>query len=85
MTVYNNETGVYEIVSVAEYLTKDAYISENQKLGIKDLSQHVSGYAQSKVDVNQERGILMYIIPILIIFSIAGGIIIYVKRKERRA
>ncbi len=85
MTVYNNETGVYEIVSVAEYLTKDAYISENQKLGIKDLSQHVSGYAQSKVDVNQERGILMYIIPILIIFSIAGGIVIYVKRKERRA
>ncbi len=85
MTVYNNETGVYEIVSVAEYLTKDAYISENQKLGIKDLSQHVSGYAQSKVDVNQERGILMYIIPILIIFSIAAGIIIYVKRKERKA
>ena len=85
MTVYNNETGVYEIVSVAEYLTKDAYISENQKLGIKDLSQHVSGYAQSKVDVNQERGILMYIIPILIIFGIAAGIVIYVKRKERKA
>ena len=85
MTVYNNETGVYEIVSVAEYLTEDAYISENHKLGIKDLSQHVSGYAQSKVDVNQERGIFMYIIPILIIFSIAGGIVIYVKRKERKA
>ena len=85
MTVYNNETGVYEIVSVAEYLTEDAYISENHKLGIKDLSQHVSGYAQSKVDVNQERGIFMYIIPILIIFGIAGGIVIYVKRKERKA
>ena len=85
MTVYNNETGVYEIVSVAEYLTKDAYISENQKLGIKDLSQHVSGYAQSKVDVNQERGLLMYIVPILIIFGIAAGIVIYVKRKERKA
>lgn len=85
MTVYNNETGVYEIVSVAEYLTKDAYISENHKLGIKDLSQHVSGYAQSKVDVNQERGIFMYIVPILIIFGIAGGIVIYVKRKERKA
>ncbi len=86
MTVYNNETGVYEIVSVAEYLTKDAYISENHKLGIKDLSKEVSsGYAVSTIDVNQERGIIMYIIPIFIIFGIAGAIIIYVKRKERKA
>lgn len=86
MTVYNNETGVYEIVSVAEYLTEDAYISENHKMGIKDLSKEVSsGYAVSKVDVNQERGIVIYIIPILIIFGIAGAIIIYVKRKERKA
>lgn len=86
MTVYNNETGVYEIVSIAEYLTEDAYISENHKLGIKDLSQQVSsGYAVSKVDVNQERGIVMYIVPILIIFGIAGAIVIYVKRKERKA
>lgn len=86
MTVYNNETGVYEIVSVAEYLTKDAYISENHKLGIKDLSKEVSsGYAVSTIDVNQERGIIIYIIPIFIIFGIAGAIIIYVKRKERKA
>ena len=86
MAVYNNETGVYEIVSVAEYLTEDAYISENHKMGIKDLSKEVSsGYAVSKVDVNQERGIVMYIISILIIFGIAGAIVIYVKRKEHKA
>ena len=85
MTVYNNETGVYEIVSVADYLTVDAYISENYNLGIKDLSKQVSGYAQATVDVNQERGIIMYVIPILIIFGIAGIIVIYVKRKERKA
>ena len=84
MTVYNNETGVYEIVSVADYLTVDAYISENYNLGIKDLSKQVSGYAQATVDVNQERGIIMYVIPILIIFGIAGIIVIYVKRKERK-
>lgn len=86
MAVYNNETGVYEIVCVAEYLTEDAYISENHKMGIKDLSKEVSsGYAVSKVDVNQERGIVMYIISILIIFGIAGAIVIYVKRKEHKA
>lgn len=84
MTVYNNETGVYEIVSVAEYLTKDAYISENHRLGIKDLSQHINGYAVSTMDENQKRGIFIYIIPILIIFCIAGGIFIYVKRNERK-
>lgn len=86
MTIYNNETGVYEIVSIAEYLTEDAYISENHKLGVTDLAKEVSsGYAVSKVDVNQERGIVIYIIPILIIFGIAGAIVIYVKRKERKA
>ena len=85
MTVYNNATGVYEIVSVADYLTVDAYISENHKLGVKDLAKQVSGYAQSTMDVNQERGIIMYVIPIFIIFGIAGIIVIYVKRKERRA
>ena len=86
MTVYNNETGVYEIVSVAKYLTEDAYVSENHTMGIKDLSKEISsGYAVSKVDVNQERGLIMYIIPICIIFGIAGAIVIYVKRKERRA
>ena len=85
MTVYNNETGVYEIVSVADYLTVDAYISENHKLGVKDLSKQVSGYAQATVDVNQERGIIMYVIPIFIIFGIAGVIVLYVKRKERKA
>ena len=85
MTVYNNETGVYEIVSVAKYLTEDAYVSENHTMGIKDLSKEISsGYAVSKVDVNQERGLIMYIIPICIIFGIAGAIVIYVKRKERR-
>ena len=85
MTVYNNETGVYEIVSVAEYLTEDAYISENHRLGVKDLSQHVSsGYAVSTIDESQERGIFIYIIPIFIIFAIAGGIFIYVKRNERK-
>ena len=85
MTVYNNETGVYEIVSVADYLTVEAYISENHNLGIKDLSKQVSGYAKATVDVNQERGIVMYVIPILIIFGIVGIIVIYVKRKERKA
>ena len=85
MTVYNNETGVYEIISVVDYLTVDAYISENHNLGIKDLSKQVSGYAQATVDVNQERGIIMYIVPIFIIFGIAGVIVLYVKRKERKA
>ena len=85
MTVYNNETGVYEIISVVDYLTVDAYISENHKFGVKDLSKQVSGYAQSTVDVNQERGIIMYIVPIFIIFGIAGIIVLYVKRKERKA
>lgn len=84
MTVYNNATGMYELVSVAEYLTKDAYISENHKLGIQDLTQHANGYAASKVDANQERGIIMYLVPILIIFALAGGIIVYVRYKERR-
>lgn len=85
MTIYNNETGVYEIVSVAEYLTEDAYISENHRLGVKDLSQHVSsGYAVSTIDESQERGIIIYIIPVLIIFALVGGIVIYVKRNERK-
>ncbi len=85
MTVYNNETGVYEIVSVAEYLTEDAYVSENHRLGVKDLSvkANASGYAVSTVDVNKERGIVIYIIPILMILAITGGIIIYVKRREK--
>ena len=86
MTVYNNETGVYEIVSVAKYLTEDAYYSENHSMGIKDLSKEVaSGYAVSTMDVNQERGIIIYIIPICIIFGIVGGIVVYFKRKERNA
>lgn len=81
MTVYNNETGVYEIVSVAKYLTEDAYYSENHSMGIKDLSKEVaSGYAVSTMDVNQERGII-----ICIIFGIVGGIVVYFKRKERNA
>ena len=72
--------------SVAKYLTEDTYFSENHTMGIKDLSKEVAnGYAVSKVDVNQERGIIMYIIPICIIFGIAGVIVIYVKRKERHA
>lgn len=85
MTVYNNETGVYEIVNIAKYLTEDAYISENHSLGVQDLSKYASGYAQSKMDVNQERGIFIYIIPVIIILGITGAIVVYVRKKERKS
>ncbi len=83
MTLYNSNTGNYEIVNVNEYLSEDVYVTENEKLGIDNFSKYSNGYATSKVDVGQERGLIFYIIPVVLVLLIAGGVEVYIKCKER--
>ena len=82
MTIYNSETGMYEIVSVDKYLTDESYVSENARLGISNLPKS-SGYAVAKVDKTQEGGILIYVIAVTLIVLLTGGVIVYTRRKRK--
>ena len=82
MTVYNPLTGMYEIVSVDSYLTDPDYISENDRLGISDLSS-TSGYAAAKTDRSQEHGIIIYLIAAGMVLILIGGVVVYTKKKRQ--
>ena len=84
MTLYNSNTGVYEIVNVVEYLSQENFVTENEKLGVKDFSDYSNGYASATIDVKQERGLIFYIIPVALIFAIAAGVEVYISYKKRR-
>lgn len=84
ITIYNKETGVYEIVYVEDYLTDPAYVSENVRLGVTNLAAtaNVSGYALSNKDKNNQRGIVMYLVAAILILGTIGGAVI-VRRKRK--
>ena len=84
MTLYNSNTGVYEIVNVVEYLSQESFVTENEKLGVKNFSDYSNGYASAVVDAREEKGLIFYIIPVALIFAIAAGIEIYIGNKKRR-
>ena len=84
MTLYNSNTGVYEIVNVSEYLSAESVVSENEKLGIKDFSKYENGFASSKTDIGDEKGIIFYIIPVLLIFVVAAGVEVYVSYRRNK-
>ncbi len=83
MTVYNPQTGRYEIVSVDKYLTDVSYVSENERLGVSDLPKS-SGYAVAKVDKTQEGGMLIYIVAASAIILLTLGVAVYMGRKHKK-
>lgn len=83
MTVYNPQTGLYEIVSVDRYLTDEYYVSENERLGIEDLPGN-SGFAESSlVDRSQENGIVMYILAAGLVVLLISGVVLYARKKRK--
>lgn len=85
MVVFNSETGMYEIVSVADYLTNDRYISENARVGVADLTKSSgdNGYAVSKTDKSQQRGIRIYILAIALIAALTGGVVVFMRKRSK--
>ena len=84
MTLYNCNTGVYEIINVSEYLSSESFVSENAKLGVKDFSEFENGFATSKKDASDENGIIFYVIPVLLIFVVAAGVELYVSYRRSK-
>ncbi|MBR1390845.1 MAG: hypothetical protein IJ567_05260 [Lachnospiraceae bacterium] len=85
MVVFNSETGMYEIVSVTDYLTNDRYISENERVGVSDLTKSSgdNGYAVSKTDKSQQRGIRIYILAIALIAALTGGVVVFMRKRTK--
>ncbi|MCI5620129.1 MAG: hypothetical protein MR355_00970 [Lachnospiraceae bacterium] len=89
ITVYNAETGMYEIVNVEKYLTEENYLSENTRLGISNLPAATGGatggYAASKIDKSQEQGIIIYALAMAaVVLLLASGGVVFAVRKKRR-
>ena len=84
MTVFNSNTGVYEIVNVEGYLSDNSYVSENAKLGVENFANYGNGFAQTVVEENEETGIIFYIVPILMIFIIFAGVEVYISYRRNK-
>ena len=81
MTVYNNETGMYEIVATSKYLSDESYQSENARLGITDLPKS-SGYAVAQVDKSQKNGLAIYVMAAALIMLLIAGVLVYNRKKR---
>lgn len=88
ITVYNSSTGTYEIVNIDQYLKEKTYVSENVRLGEKDLALLVSGdsgYANAKVNRSDEEGAMIYVIAISIVVILLGGLILVPVFQRKRS
>ena len=76
---------MYEIVRVEDYLTNDRYISENARVGVADLTKSSgdNGYAVSRTDKSQQRGIRIYILAIALIAALTGGVVIFLRKRAK--
>ena len=78
ISMYNEETGQYEIYSEEELLdtTKEEVVSENEKIEANNLSEYYASEGETK---NTKMGIVWIVISI-----IGVGIILFVLRKNLR-
>ena len=76
ISMYNEETGQYEIYSEEELLdtTKEEVVSENEKIEANNLSEYYASEGETK---NTKMGIVWIVISI-----IGVGIILFVLRKN---
>lgn len=80
LTVYNPETGQYEIVDMTQYTKYKDYVSENEKLGIPNLPA-AAGYAVKTEEKANVSGIILYVIVACGIIGLAA--VIYGFRKKQ--
>lgn len=81
ITVYNQATGTYEIVDLKQYFNVSVYKSENQKLGISDLSVY-AGFAPEKEEKKSADGLMLYV---LVAFAVVGVVAFtYHYRKKNK-
>jgi len=84
VTVYNMETGTYEIIDKTQYFTNKNYYSENVSLNIKNLSNVYNGFAEKEPEKKQADGLGLYIFVTLCALGGIGGTLWYRKKHKMR-
>ncbi|MCR5145498.1 MAG: hypothetical protein K6B67_09420 [Lachnospiraceae bacterium] len=82
MLAYSQEDENFQVLDVDKYLSEPEYVSENDRLGVKDLSVYSNQNAQSDERQVNTHGLLWYIIVVVAVISLLGVVYIY-RRKHR--
>lgn len=84
MVVFNASTGSYDIVNTIEYITNPNYKSENEKMGVSDLTTVANIVAVAENDGKQADGLLIYLIVSIAAVGLAGGFVLYDKKRKAK-
>ena len=84
MVMYNPETGIYEIVNEDQFLSDASYVSENARLGVTNIAAF-SGYAENESKTSSSNGLMMYMLIAMLALVGAGGLILVVDNKRKKA
>ena len=80
-TVYNQDTGCYEIVDVQQFLTAPAYVSENSRLAVQNLGSY-AGYAEKEKQQTTD-GLGLYILVSMALVSGLAVIVVWRKKQKK--
>lgn len=82
MVVFNATTGAYDIVNTVEYITNPNYLSENEKMGVSDLTTVANIMAVADNEKKDADGLLIYLLVSVAAIGLAGGFIFYDRKRK---